>query len=534
MLAPFLSLAMISPTRQSTFRLTVALHICVVATAVGAVLHHNGSMYSLTFLGHLLIVAGIVEGAALFGWRMTQLPKSQALEFLLVSPVQPQWVFLAEAFVGILRLTLVTLSGVPILLWLLFTSQLGVSDILWLLAVPYSVALFTGVGLTAWAYEALWVRRIGEIVGIVGVLVYLVVGVLAAEKLGSWVRRLPSPWNSWVYNGVIYVRDNNPFSALEHWLHADDVRWVLAERLWHLETVLLGLTAFGLVRAAYRLKGHFHDRHYRPLSEVTAGRSTVGNRPLSWWAVRRVMEYSGRTNLWLAGGFALLYATYILYEKNWPSWIGRGVFIIFENDLGGVAGLTTALMLLAAVPAAFQYGLWDPSTQDRCRRLELLLLTDLDDHDYWHAAAAAAWRRGGGYVVVASILWGAAWWAGRADGVQVLASLTAGVILWSASFVLGFRAFASGMQANGLGTVLTLGLPLAVFGLYQLGLPDLVPLLPPGAVFAALHRPPDWTWGIGPFLVGLATLYGARTAQRQCMPGLRAWYDANQGKKLLD
>ena len=36
-------------------------------------------------LGNGLLVAGIVEGALLVGWRLTQLPKSQALEFLLVS-----------------------------------------------------------------------------------------------------------------------------------------------------------------------------------------------------------------------------------------------------------------------------------------------------------------------------------------------------------------------------------------------------------------------------------------------------------------
>ena len=62
--------------------------------------------------------------------------------------------------------------------------------------------------------------------------------------------------------------------------------------------------------------------------------------------------------------------------------------------------------MLAAVPAAFQYGLWDSTDQDRCRRLELLLLTDLSGDDYCHAALAAAWRRGRGYFVVAVVLWG--------------------------------------------------------------------------------------------------------------------------------
>src|SRR5207237_7504654 len=73
---------------------------------------------SPVFLGQSLLVAGIVEGAVLIGWRLTQLPKSQALEFLLVSPLQPGRFFLAEAAVGLGRLALVTLSGLPILLGL--------------------------------------------------------------------------------------------------------------------------------------------------------------------------------------------------------------------------------------------------------------------------------------------------------------------------------------------------------------------------------------------------------------------------------
>ena len=64
--------------------------------------------------------------------------------------------------------------------------------------------------------------------------------------------------------------------------------------------------------------------------------------------------------------------------------------------MGGIPVLATALVVLAAVPAAFQYGLWDSNTPDRCRRLELLLLTGLTARDYWEAAAAAAWRRGAG------------------------------------------------------------------------------------------------------------------------------------------
>ena len=108
-------------------------------------------------------------------------------------------------------------------------------------------------------------------------------------------------------------------------------------------------------------------------------------RPLTWWAVRRVTKYSGRVNLWLAGGFGILYALYTIAGPNWPSWLGRRIFMIFD-DAGGVAMWAAALVVLAAVPAAFQYGLWDSNTLDRCRRLELLLLSRLDGRDYWQAA----------------------------------------------------------------------------------------------------------------------------------------------------
>src|SRR6202043_2290670 len=98
-------------------------------------------------------------------------------------------------------------------------------------------------------------------------------------------------------------------------------------------------------------------------------------------------------------------------------------------------GLATGLVLLSAVPAAFQYGLWDSNVSDRCRRLELLLLTELQPGDYWRAAAAAAWRRGRGYFAVALLLWLSAALAGRTGAVPLLAALAAGGILWAVYFV---------------------------------------------------------------------------------------------------
>jgi hypothetical protein len=245
------------------------------------------------------------------------------------------------------------------------------------------------------------------------------------------------------------------------------------------------------------------------------------------------MEYSGRVNLWLAGGFGILYAAYTVAGDHWPPWLGRLVFRLVE-DMGGIPALAAGLAVLAAVPACFQYGLWDSSAQDRCRRLELLLLTGLTGRDYWDAAAAAAWRRGRGYFAVAVILWLAAAIAGRATVAQVFAALAAAVTLWGLSFVLGFRAFARGRQANGLGSALTLGLPLMTVGLAKAGWPGLAALTPPGSVCYALAGEPGWTWAIGPAVYGTAALLIGRSARERCDRDLRAWYDKNAGRALAD
>src|ERR1700722_6085755 len=137
MLAPFFLLAARSPTRQGTFRRMTAAHLLMLAGAVLAVIH-QGPRASVTFLGNLLLVAGIVEGAILVGWRLTQLPRSQALEFLLVSPLRPRRLFRAEAAVGLAFLALVTLSGLPVLLLLAGNGALDLLDVLPLTLMPFT------------------------------------------------------------------------------------------------------------------------------------------------------------------------------------------------------------------------------------------------------------------------------------------------------------------------------------------------------------------------------------------------------------
>src|SRR5207237_4424280 len=166
-----------SPGRQHRFRQLLTAHLVVLLGGVWLVLHGNPSRPAVN-LGHLLLVAGIVEGAILIGWRLTQLPKSQSLEFLLVS-LLPAWrLLLAEALVGLARLALVTLAGLPVLLLLTVAGYLDYVDLLPLLGMPFTWGAVTGLGLTMWAYEPRFVRRWAERVTLAGIVAYLGLGVL--------------------------------------------------------------------------------------------------------------------------------------------------------------------------------------------------------------------------------------------------------------------------------------------------------------------------------------------------------------------
>jgi hypothetical protein len=557
----FFAQAAQSPGRQSAFRQVVWIHLLLLAAATWVLRNQDNALEGRAehapFLGHFLLVVGIVEGAMLIGWRLTQLPKSQALEFLLVTPLRPRRVFLAEALVGISRLALVTLAGLPVLLLLFPDGYLEWVDIAPLLVVPLTWGIITGLGLTAWAYEPFRIRRWSERLVLIGIALYLAIGVFVGEHLRTvlygfkgrtWLPDggLASDWlwqpedlARWFLIVFTAFHRYNPFTVMEYWLSPLTLRKgefvVAVDRMIGLELAALAIVVLLLLRASGRLKGHFHDRHYRPVvDDSKKDRGAIGNKPLSWWAVRRVTEYSGRVNLWLAAGFGGLFALYTVAHSYWPPWLGRQVFVIFEERLGGVPGLTTALVVLAAVPAAFQYGLWDSNAQDRCRRLELLLMSRLDPQDYWSAAAAAAWRRGRGYFAVALVLWIAAALGGKAALVQVAAACTAGVILWGLYFALGFRAFSRGMHANRLGLALTLGLPLLTYGCFRASWPELAVVLPPGSVYGPAAGAPVYQWLAGPILGGLIALAYTRMALARCDAELRRWYDLHHGQKVMD
>jgi hypothetical protein len=528
MLQPFFVAAMQSTGRQSAFRRVACGHV-VICALLAAVVAQSPTRDAVTAAGYLLLCVGLVEGAALVGWRLTQMPKSQALEFLLTSPVQPRRLFLAEALVGISRFTLVQFAGLPALGALHFAGRLSFADLTPLMVLPWAWGIASGLLLTAWVYEPRAVRRVGEFIGLVGVLIYLTVGVVAAENLTVWLQQLPFVVGKALFEFVRFLHDMNPFGVVRYWFapeRVDRVAWARAEGL-TLAAMLVALAAGA--RAACRLRGHFHDRHYKPIdSRRPAELERIGDTPLSWWAVRRVMEFSGRINLWLAGGFAVIYAAYTVAGDAWPPWMGRLVFQLFEK-WGGVPAVISGLVVMAAVPAVFQYGLWDSTVQDRCARLELLLLTDLSPADYWNASLAASWRRGRGYLAAAAILWAALGISGRVPWPAVVSSAAAGVLLWGFSFAVGFRGFSTGRQTSGLASLLTLGTPLLLVLCVRANNPDLANLLPVGLVFTPLDPGLRPTWYAAYLLLTLGTVALTRFSLARCDGSLRAWYDRNQG-----
>jgi hypothetical protein len=485
-------------------------------------------------VGYLAFVLGLIEGAAFIGWRLTQLPKSQALEFLLVSPVRPKRVFVSEAAVGIVRFFLVQIAGLPFWAVAVVTGIIDPLDLIPLAVMPAVWGIVTGLALTAWVYESLPIRRLGEVLGLLGVLIYLVVGLLFGEQIRHWLEMLPTWLGQLLFEGIMGFHHGNPFGLIRYWRTPGAEPSVAIERFAVLHGVAVVTIIASCWRAAVRLQPHFQDRHYAQIdSDRPAESARIGERPLSWWAVRRVMEYSGRVNLWLAVGVALLYSAFIVAGDRWPPQLGRMVFVIFDS-WGGPAGMATILCVLASVPAVFQYGLWDATASDRCRRLELLLLSDLTGKDYAHAALAAAWARGRGYLIGAGVLWLALLVSGRNSIVEMVATVLGAGVLLALSFAIGFRSFATGNQTSGLASLFTMGLPCLLVLLYRTGYGDWAGLLPIGWTCVPVKDGLTWPWVFGVAAGIVLTVAMIRGGLRTCVADLQSWYDRNHGRRRVE
>src|SRR5207237_29685 len=125
----------------------------------------------------------------------------------------------------------------------------------------------TGFTLVAWAYEQRSVRRWGERVLLVLVLVYLTVGVLAAEKLPMWLADLPKEIGEFLLDGVRTFHAYSPFTVLRDVLR--DSPEAILQRALLMEGIALGLLGLLTWRSACRLQGHFQDRHYLPVADVS-------------------------------------------------------------------------------------------------------------------------------------------------------------------------------------------------------------------------------------------------------------------------
>jgi hypothetical protein len=462
----------------------VVLHLSVLAmTLLMLAVNRSGRLFSIMGDAHILL--GIVEGALLVGWRLVQWPKSQALEPLLLANLSSRSVMAGEQSVGIGQLLLLAISGVPVLV---LASVLGWVDPVSIVLLPIQTLIWGGVvgfGLVVWAYESASVRRMGErFVG--GMMTaYFLLGGLAGEHTLSLLRSVPIVGDR-IVEGIWLIHTHSPFAVLHRMESGDPTGWL---SLVAIDAIGVGLVGLLLIRSAARLEPHYVDRHYKPISEKALGnRGLIGDEPLSWWAVRRVGEYAGRVNLYLAGGTAVLYAAYLVLGTYWPSWLGQRIFLVFEQN-GGVATMSTVLIILAAVPAAYQYGLWDSSKTDRCRRLETLLTTDLNGVDFEGASWSASWSRGRGYFYSALVLWLAAGISGRMDWMQVLTAMGAGWLLLILYFVIGFRQLAVTGGGTTVGFVLCVLIPLAVWGMIRIGAEEIARFLPPGMIYLAGSRP---------------------------------------------
>ncbi|HUR52661.1 MAG TPA: hypothetical protein VMZ71_00890, partial [Gemmataceae bacterium] len=94
--------------------------------------------------------------------------------------------------------------------------------------------------------------------------------------------------------------------------------------------------------------------------------------------------------------------------------------------------------------------------------------------------------------------------------------------------------FCTGNQASGIASFLTLGMPLVLFALLRANLDTLAAFVPTASAYLPLRDGLSLSWFAGLSLVAAASIGLTRRGLARCDDELRAWYDANQGRKTAE
>ena len=106
------------------------------------------------------------------------------------------------------------------------------------------------------------------------------------------------------------------------------------------------------------------------------------------------------------------------------------------------------------------------------------------------------------------------------------------LLLWAFAFAVGFRGFATGHQTNGIASLLTLGCPLLLYGLWTVQQPMLAALVPTAVAFLPMKIGCGPAWLAGVAFTSCITTWLGYHGLLNCDRDLRKWYDANQGIRL--
>jgi|GEM_PF-911096 len=447
----------------------------------------TGPAQTINVVAAVELAMGVLIGGSLTGWRATQLPKTRASEFYLITPVS-DWVIVGgEILSGMLRSAYVLLAAAaPVVGWLWGAGWISPAQVAALAFLPVSIGWATGIGITVVAYEPIRVRKFFEGLMLVLVLVYLIgFGFAALPILQGLNSGLVTYFNT---DLLTVIRMLSPRRLL-----ATDGGQDLTLGSYVFGFVVLVLIGCGLAvwRLVHRLRPHYLEEIFGQQRSQKDYLKPIGANPLSWWTARRVSRFRGRVNLYLGWATILLYSSWLLLGDHWPSYLGTGVMISFKQ-LGGAVMLGISALQFGLVPVAFLSGLWDSTVQLRIGRLELLLATPLSPREYLEGCIAAGWTRAKGYLPAVVVVWFAGAYAGNYSWTAFAALLVLGVIYTVLFFAIAFRQFArvAGDRAAATwGIGMSVAWPLASCALLALNLGRAAALTPLGGMYLLGFKP---------------------------------------------